>query len=73
MQISADIKHAICPRKTQRTQKASEDLFMFLFDSRPLRVSRTIILDAYIKVTGFLRVQERHNKNIRVYLRSSVD
>jgi hypothetical protein len=54
-------------------QKASEALFMFLFDSRPLRVSRTIILDAYIKVTGFLRVQERHNKNIRVYLRSSVD
>jgi len=38
-----------------------------------VRFSRTIILNAYIKVTGCLHVQERQNKNIRVYLRSSVD
>jgi hypothetical protein len=39
----------------------------------PLRFSRTIILNAYIKVTGFVFVQALKNKNIRIYLRSSVD
>jgi hypothetical protein len=32
-----------------------------------------MILDAYIKAMALLRKQERLNKNIRVYLRSSVD
>ena len=46
---------------------------MILFYSRSLRFLRTIILNTYIEVTRFLHVQERLTKNIRVYLRSSVD
>jgi hypothetical protein len=46
---------------------------MILFYSRPLRFLRTIILNGYLKVTRFLRVQEQQKINIRVFLRSSVD